>query len=561
VTNSGGAMPRKTLDALRARLPETRFYLMYGLTEAFRSTYLPPEEVDRRPDSMGKAIPNAEILVVREDGSPCAPGEPGELVHRGALVSLGYWNDPERTAERFRPAPGQPAGIPMPEMAVWSGDTVRSDEDGFLYFIGRRDEMIKTSGYRVSPNEVEEVVYGTGLVAEVAALGIPHPVLGQGIVLVVLREGAGLTREALLEALRPLLPAYMMPGHVEMRTRTPAPQRQRQDRPQEPGHGFTDLFRGERRAVTDTRPGHARWTSSPWWTTACRWAACPCARLAERVGQTPFYAYDRQVMTRRVEQLRAALPDGCRSTTRSRPTRCRRWCSTWRGWWTAWTWPPGASCGWPWIRDAGRGDQLRRPRKVVPELEMAVAAGITLNLESETELERVAAIAERTGQRPTWPCGSTRTSSSRPPGMKMSGGPKAFGVDAERVPALLGRIGELGLHFPGLSHLLRLPEPAPRGLVEAQGHTFDLACAWPNPPRPRWRCSTSAAASASPTSPATARWISGPIAEHLGRGCPRCATACPRRRSSWNWAATWWARRASTWPRSSTARNPAARCS
>jgi acyl-CoA ligase (AMP-forming) (exosortase A-associated) len=218
VTNSGGAMPRKTLDALRARLPNTRFYLMYGLTEAFRSTYLPPEEVDRRPDSMGKAIPNAEIMVVREDGSACAPGEPGELVHRGALVSLGYWNDPERTAERFRPAPGQPAGVPLAEMAVWSGDTVRMDEDGFLYFIGRRDEMIKTSGYRVSPNEVEEVVYGTGLVAEVAALGIPHPVLGHGIVLVALPRDPGLTAEALLEALRPHLPAYMMPGHVEMRT-------------------------------------------------------------------------------------------------------------------------------------------------------------------------------------------------------------------------------------------------------------------------------------------------------------------------------------------------------
>ena len=157
ITNSGGAMPRATLAALRRALPKTNAFLMYGLTEAFRSTYLPPAEIDRRPDSIGKAIPNAEILVVREDGTPCAPGEPGELVHRGALVGMGYWNDPAKTAERFRPAPGQYPGLPIPELAVWSGDTVRMDEDGFLYFIGRKDDMIKTSGYRVSPTEIEEV--------------------------------------------------------------------------------------------------------------------------------------------------------------------------------------------------------------------------------------------------------------------------------------------------------------------------------------------------------------------------------------------------------------------
>jgi acyl-CoA synthetase (AMP-forming)/AMP-acid ligase II len=112
---------------------------------------------------MGKAIPNAEVMVVRPDGTPCDPGEPGELVHRGALVSLGYWNDPAKTAERFKPAPGHNPALPLTEMAVWSGDTVRMDEEGFLYFIGRNDDMIKTSGYRVSPTEVEEVVYARGL--------------------------------------------------------------------------------------------------------------------------------------------------------------------------------------------------------------------------------------------------------------------------------------------------------------------------------------------------------------------------------------------------------------
>ena len=215
LTNSGGAMQRPTLDALRAALPNARPFLMYGLTEAFRSTYLPPEELERRPDSMGKAIPNAEVAVLRPDGSECAPGEPGELVHRGALVSLGYWNDPAKTAERFKPIAPRHYGLPIIELAVWSGDTVRKDEDGFLYFISRNDEMIKTSGYRVSPTEVEEVVYARDQVAEAAALGVKHPSLGQAIVVVALpREGVALTASDLLAALKPHLPAYMLPQKV-----------------------------------------------------------------------------------------------------------------------------------------------------------------------------------------------------------------------------------------------------------------------------------------------------------------------------------------------------------
>jgi acyl-CoA ligase (AMP-forming) (exosortase A-associated) len=218
IANTGGRMPKATLNLLRVALPKTRVFLMYGLTESFRSTYLPPSELDRRPDSIGKAIPNAEVLVVREDGSHCKPGEPGELVHRGALVSLGYWNDPQKTAERFKPAPGQPKGLVMPEIAVWSGDSVRMDEEGFLYFISRRDEMIKTSGYRVSPTEVEEVIYATGLVGEAAALGIPHPVLGQAIVVVATtRDGTRLDAEQLLAQCRQQLPAFMVPARVTVR--------------------------------------------------------------------------------------------------------------------------------------------------------------------------------------------------------------------------------------------------------------------------------------------------------------------------------------------------------
>jgi acyl-CoA ligase (AMP-forming) (exosortase A-associated) len=222
ITNSGGAMPGATLRKLRDALPRTRVFLMYGLTEAFRSTYLPPEELDRRPGSMGQAIPNAEILVVRADGSPCAANEPGELVHRGSLVSLGYWNDPVKTAERFKPAPARDKALVLTEMAVWSGDTVRRDEDGFLYFIGRSDEMIKTSGYRVSPSEVEEVVFATGLVKDAAAVGVPHPTLGQAIVVVAApAPGATANEEALLDVCRRQLPAFMVPHQIEWREALP----------------------------------------------------------------------------------------------------------------------------------------------------------------------------------------------------------------------------------------------------------------------------------------------------------------------------------------------------
>jgi acyl-CoA ligase (AMP-forming) (exosortase A-associated) len=231
-TNSGGAMPRATLDRLRAALPNAKPYLMYGLTEAFRSTFLPPEEVDRRPDSMGKAIPNAEILVVRPDGSVCGPDEPGELVHRGSLVALGYWNDPQKTAERFKPAPGKDPGLVLTEVAVWSGDTVRKDAEGFLYFIGRRDEMIKTSGYRVSPTEVEEVLYATGLVGDAVTVGVTHPTLGQALVVVASAPaGQPADSEALMMQCRQRLPTFMVPLHIEWRDSLPRNPNGKFDRP------------------------------------------------------------------------------------------------------------------------------------------------------------------------------------------------------------------------------------------------------------------------------------------------------------------------------------------
>ena len=219
--NTGGRMPKTTLDQLRALFPNARPFLMYGLTEAFRSTYLDPSEVDRRPDSIGKAIPNAEILVVRPDGTLCDPGEEGELVHRGPLVALGYWDDPERTAERFRRAPGHDAPWRAPEMAVWSGDNVVQDEEGFLYFVGRADEMIKTSGYRVSPTEVEEAAYATGLVRDAVALGMDDPELGQKVALVVTGVDGELAADEVIRALRRDLPLYMVPAMVDVRDEIP----------------------------------------------------------------------------------------------------------------------------------------------------------------------------------------------------------------------------------------------------------------------------------------------------------------------------------------------------
>ncbi len=213
--STGGRMPLKTLEALRARAPKAQPYLMYGLTEAFRATYLPPQEVNRRPHSIGRAIPNADVMVLRDDGSVCDVDEPGELVQRGALVGLvllGRRRNDE--ARRFRPLPLR-TGQVLPEIAVFSGDTVRRDAEGYLYFIGRHDEMIKTSGYRVSPTEIEEACDATGLVAETVAFGIPDTMLGQVIGVAALpAPDVTLTHETLIAALRAELPTWMLPAQL-----------------------------------------------------------------------------------------------------------------------------------------------------------------------------------------------------------------------------------------------------------------------------------------------------------------------------------------------------------
>ncbi|MCI0556279.1 MAG: AMP-binding protein, partial [Anaerolineae bacterium] len=217
ITNSGGKIPENFVRELRRRLPDTSIYLMYGLTEAFRSTYLDPSLVDERPTSIGKVIPGEEILVVDENGKPVPPGGVGELVHRGVLVAQGYWDDPELTRVRFRPNPLQPSEVPIKETVVFSGDQVRIDEAGFLYFVGRKDEMIKTAGNRVSPTEVEEVIYSSNKVQDAVVLGVPHEVYGEIIRAIVSpRNGLAPSETEIIAHCKKYLPLFMLPTAVEI---------------------------------------------------------------------------------------------------------------------------------------------------------------------------------------------------------------------------------------------------------------------------------------------------------------------------------------------------------
>jgi acyl-CoA ligase (AMP-forming) (exosortase A-associated) len=218
LTNSGGALTTDLVSGLRRTFAGADIYPMYGLTEAFRSTYLAPDLVKNHPTSMGSAVPFAEILVINDAGNIAAPDEEGELVHCGPLVAQGYWGDTKRTAQRFRPAPPQSicGGI-----AVWSGDRVKRAADGLLYFVGRRDAMIKSAGNRISPQEIEEAALGTDLVQEAVALGVPDDRLGHAVHLIVRGATGEPQKLKLLIILQQELPNFMQPHYIHWREAMP----------------------------------------------------------------------------------------------------------------------------------------------------------------------------------------------------------------------------------------------------------------------------------------------------------------------------------------------------
>jgi len=220
--NTGGAIPRVVLDDLLATFPHSRLYLNYGLTETYRSCYLPAELVNQRADSIGIPIPGADIVIVGEDGMPLEAGQEGEIVHRGDYICLGYWNDPQATARAVRPDPLAPLHAPHAGRALFTGDLGYRDADGFIYFRGRRDHQLKSMGVRVSSSEVEELIYDSGLVSEAAVFGLDHPLLGHEIwAAVVAKQLDGAFQRELERYCRATMSQYMQPRRFLIKTTLP----------------------------------------------------------------------------------------------------------------------------------------------------------------------------------------------------------------------------------------------------------------------------------------------------------------------------------------------------
>lgn len=216
VTNTAAALPTEHIHRLRGLLPHVRLYSMYGLTECKRVSYLPPEQLDIRPDSVGRGMPNEEVYVVDDQGLRVGANVTGELVVRGANVMSGYWELPEETDKRLRPGP-----LPG-EKVLYTGDLFRSDEEGFLYFIGRKDDIIKSRGEKVAPKEVENALYDHPAVLEAAVVGLPDSILGQSIhAVVALKAGGEATEQDLLRHCRSRLEDFMVPQSIDFRAELP----------------------------------------------------------------------------------------------------------------------------------------------------------------------------------------------------------------------------------------------------------------------------------------------------------------------------------------------------
>lgn len=209
-TNTAAALPVQHIKLLRKRFPHAGIYSMYGLTECKRVSYLPPDMIDKKPGSVGKGMPNQEVYIVDENGEKVAPEVVGELVVRGAHVMRGYWKAPEETKKRLKP------GLYPGEMVLYTGDLFRRDKDGCLYFVARKDDIIKTRGERVSPKEIEDVLYEIDGVREAAVIGVPDDILGHAIkAFIVPEKGKNMTRERVTRYCTQNLEYFMVPKVVE----------------------------------------------------------------------------------------------------------------------------------------------------------------------------------------------------------------------------------------------------------------------------------------------------------------------------------------------------------
>lgn len=218
ITNTAAALPLEHIRKLREVFPRTKIFSMYGLSECKRVSYLPPEQIDVRPRSVGRAMPNEEVYIVDDAGKRLGPGETGELVVRGANVMKGYWELPEETSKMLRDG-----GFSWPEKVLYTGDLFSMDEEGYLYWVGRKDDIIKTRGEKVSPREVEDVLYSMPQISDAAVAGVADPVLGQAIqAYVTLKPGALLSEQEILRYCKEHLEDFMVPKIVEIRAALPA---------------------------------------------------------------------------------------------------------------------------------------------------------------------------------------------------------------------------------------------------------------------------------------------------------------------------------------------------
>ncbi len=215
ISNTAAALPPSHIQELRQKFPGVTLFSMYGLTETKRTLYLPPEQLEKRPGSVGIAIPGTEVWIVDELGKRLGPGETGELVVRGRHVMRGYWENPEATSERYRP------GAVPGERLCFTGDLFRMDAEGYFYFVGRKDDIIKSRGEKVAPKEVESVLYGLKGVTEVAVVGTPDPILGEAVKAFVVAEGSELSEAEVLAYCRANLEDFMVPKYVEFRSSLP----------------------------------------------------------------------------------------------------------------------------------------------------------------------------------------------------------------------------------------------------------------------------------------------------------------------------------------------------